>query len=344
MKKITLKSLFVAGFASLIIGLVMVLTSLTTGGLDKLRQLNKPVTVTKTYTDLKSIEMTGMMEKYVTIVPSDDDRIHLTYRYWEDDDNSKVDFSDKNGKLMMTGKQPETPSFSINGGLNVISKLMNSSVHQPDQIFLNLPKNITLETLHIDTGGSVYLEQAHIKELKVLNTFLKAHQLTVDKGVFTNGHFKNSHLKNIEMRSYGSTSFDKTVVENADINYNGDFIATDSTFKNATIKSDYAPLTLKNSTLDNSNLSFNAAPITADNLTILGNVKMTSAEYLVDIDLSDTSQNTINLDLNTSEYGALAINSNLTDITHNGQIATRTKEGQQNKLTIINEHADIKLR
>ncbi|MFA9413661.1 MULTISPECIES: DUF4097 family beta strand repeat-containing protein [unclassified Streptococcus] len=343
MKKITLKSLFIFGFASLIIGLVMVFSSLLTGGFDQLRQLNQPVTVTKTYTDLKSIDITAT-NKYIDVYPSDDDKIHLTYHYWEDEENTKANLSDANGKLSLSDHGEQEEKIILQGGLNVISKITNSINRENGKISLALPKGITLDELRIATHGSLFIRDAHIKSLDVPYSHLDAQQLTVDKGHINNGTFYDSHLKNITSDNYYSLHFNKTTLDGATITYNSDFSAQDSIIKNSTIKGEYAPMQLKNTTLDNSKMTFSAASISAENLTVLGDVTMTTSEYLVDISLSETSKNNIDLDLTTSEYGQLTLDPSLKDITDNDQKATRSRAGNKNKLTIINDHADIKLR
>lgn len=343
MKKNLFNRLLALGGISLIAGLILVAISLSLGSISDLKNLETPVKVEKSFDKLKELDIV-LHNKSLQVVTSPDNKIHLTYTYWKHRDNTWLDVQEKDGRLSITGPEFIGEDFKLFGSLKTISEIMNSQSHDNYTAILALPKGLTLDKVSIDGGGFVTLDNLHIKEANILSTII-GRNVTIDKGnIIGGGDFIDSKLSNITIESYNVLSLKNTTVDHADITFYSEFNMVDSQMKNSVIQSDAGSWTGKNSTLEQTSGTFKYSPITMDNLTVLGDVKLTTAEYLVDIDLAPASENSISLDLKTSKYGALNIASALTDIEQKDQTATRQKTDSKNKLTIVNEHADIKLK
>lgn len=342
MKKNLFTRLLAIGGISLIAGLILIAISLATGGLTELKNLQTPVQVERTYSDIKELDI-QVDNKYTILSTSSDNKIHVSYRHWEHREDSWVTLDDSNGRLTIAGVMKPDNHVQLFGGLKTISEIMNSVSNDNSRLYISLPKDMVLDYARINTYGELSLSDLHIKEADI-DSYIHADNLTIDKGRIGSGIFTKSHLKQVTAEDYHNLHFEQSTIEGADIYYNGDLTLIDSRVKNSTIKSYAGPLTGKNSTLEQTSVELDMAAIQLENLTVLGDVKLTSAEYLVDIDLAPTSENSISLDLKTSEHGALNIASALADIEQKDQTATRTRTDNTNKLTIVNEHADIKLK
>lgn len=342
MKKNLFNRLLALGGISLIAGLILVTISLSLGSLSDLKNLETPVKVEKSFDKLTELSVI-LRNKALQVTTSPDDKIHLTYTYWKHRDNTWLDVQEKDGRLSITGPEFIGDDFKLFGSLKTISEIMNSMSGDNSMVYLALPKGLTLDKVTLDAGYYSELNDLHIKEAKIMQR-ISGNNLIIDKGTILGGDFIDSKLSNVTLENYDHLSFHNTTVDRADITYYGDLMLRDSHIKNSVITSDGGPITANNSTLEQTSITTKYSPMTMENLTVLGDVKLTSADYLVDIDLAPASENSISLDIKTSEYGALNIASALTDIDQKGQTATRQKTDNKNKLTIINEHADIKLK
>lgn len=342
MKKNLFRRLLALGGISLIAGLILVAISLSLGSINDLKNLKKPIKVEKTFTNIKELDLV-FHNKSLEVTTSPDDKIHLTYTYWKDREHSWLDVKDQDGRLTVTGSGFEETNLRLFGTLKTISEIMNSMSGDTYTVYLALPKGLTLDKVTLDAGYYTELKDLHIKEAKITGR-ISGRNLTIDKGTIEGGNFTDSKLSNVTIINYDYLSFHNTTVDQADITYNGDFSLVDSQIQNSVITSDAGPIFGKNSTLDQTSIETKHSAISLENLTVLGDVKLTSAEYLVDIDLAPASENSISLDLKTSDYGALNIASALSDIDQKDQTATRQKTDNKNKLTIVNDHADIKIK
>lgn len=362
MKKKTLISLFIISFATIVIGLIVALIGLSSGAMAELKTSHAPQVVERSFSGIKDLDLSS--EYYgvnYEVTESPDDKVHVKAYHYQGRETDLI--MNHQGASLTVGKR-YNESFRL-GILEFFGERLSD--HEERLIEVALPKGMVLDrfTLGETFGGTVHLSNLHIKEA-ILNEYVVANQVTIDKGSLVGGEFTNSTLKNITTTwVHGHFYLTKSTLDHSDITFNNWFKIEESIIKNSSFKGPHASFVGKNITLDNSTVTIDKASIELDELTVLGQVELTtgypavtyggpSSSYYdgdhypqnmapIMVKLASKSRETVNLDVTLEHSGSLSMVSAYKDVDKTEQTAKRDKKDVKDKLIIKTQHNDVHL-
>lgn len=361
MKKKTLISLFIISFATIVIGLIVALIGLNSGAMAELKTSHAPQVVERSFSGIKELDLSS--EYYgvnYEVTESPDDKVHVKAYHYQGRETDLI--MDHQGASLTVGKR-YNDSFRL-GILEFFGERLSD--HEERLIEVALPKGMVLDrfTLSDNMGELVYLSNLHIKEA-ILNQYVVADKVTIDKGTIVGGEFTNSNLKNITSTwLHGRLYLNKSSLDHADITFNNWFTIEESTIKNSSFKGRHASFVGKNITLDNSTVAIDEASIELDELTVVGQVELTTGYFQEDhsgpndayydeyqaqgiapimVKLASKSREAVNLDVTLEHSGSLSMVSAYKDVDKTEQTAKREKKDVKDKLIIKTQHNDVHL-
>ncbi|MHC3595842.1 DUF4097 family beta strand repeat-containing protein [Streptococcus suis] len=231
-KKLTMA--IIIGFVSLITGLILAGIGFFTGGITRLEEVAIPKEIHKTYTDLNSINI-DFIPHSVSIKESSDNNYHVTYANSDNNMQSPLTLSEKDGALTLTAQRRE---FKIEGIMQFFGELLAQGKVDVSLVTIEIPKGKTLNKLEGHTidfyyGSNFTIENVHIKEIN-LEGNIELTNSHIDSGTL-NTHFfhvTNSSLKNLDISiNDSSLRLSKTSLENVNIENYYDLSASQITLK-----------------------------------------------------------------------------------------------------------------
>lgn len=345
MKKKTVKSLFILGFAGVIVGLILASLGFAAGGLDDLKKMSAPIAVHETFDGINSLDI-YVEGRHTQILDSDDDKVHVKYSYFpRTQERLKVKQEGKHLSVNHLFEQGQLFQIAI---LEFLGETLNraQSGDAGYLVEIYLPKQLTLEKLSLDSGGHIELKDRTIKNLGT-NAYVNGTNVVIDGGYFPGGNFEKSQLKNITNKSgYMDLTLKDSSIEGATIYYNNWLKLENVTIKNSEFTSTGASFVGNKVTLENSIVAIEQASIELSDLTVKGEVKLTTQYPFIDVNLSEASRNSINLDIRTEKpiEASLQVADSLKDVTKTDLTAKRDKADNKDKLIIETSNADVTLR
>lgn len=264
-KKLTMA--VIIGFVSLITGLILVGIGFFTGGITRLEEVATPKEIHKTYTDLNSINI-DFIPHSVSIKESSDNSYHVTYANSDNNMQSPLKLSEKDGVLTLSAQELE---FAIEGIMQYLGESLAQRRINVFSVTIEVPKGKTLDkleghNLHFYDFAGFSIENIHIKEAN-LSGGVNLAKVTIDSGQIEAGYFQ----------------------------------ATQSTLKDMYINLQGSSVHLYETSLENVTIK-NYQELNANQLTLLGKNVLTPSEYslsVTNINLTDKSLQDINLNIST---------------------------------------------
>ncbi|HEL1613423.1 TPA: DUF4097 family beta strand repeat protein [Streptococcus suis] len=216
-KKLTLA--LIIGFVSLIVGLILAGIGFFTGGITGLVDVAAPKKIHQTYTDLNSIKV-DFIPHSVYIKESSDSNYHVTYANSDNNMQSPLSLSEKDGTLTLTSQRRE---LKIEGIMQFFGELLAQRGIDVNTVTIEIPKGKTLNKLEghsIDFYyGSIFsIENVHIKEINLEgNVDFTNSQIDSGKLSSRSFHVTNSSLKNLDISADNGGSLSETNLENVKI-------------------------------------------------------------------------------------------------------------------------------
>ncbi|HEM6303087.1 TPA: hypothetical protein ACGOVU_001754 [Streptococcus suis] len=198
-KKLTIAIIF--GFVSLIAGLILAGIGFFTGGITQLEEVSRPEKVYKTYPNLESVKLESLPH-YVIIKESSDKDFHLTYANSDNNLQSPLTATEKDGALTLTSQRRE---FKIEGIMQYFGEALAQRDVDVNYITIEIPKGKTLNKLEGYTlnpyGNNILeLENIHVKELNITGS-IYMNDSQIDSGHIQTDSFNSfkSTLKDLEI-------------------------------------------------------------------------------------------------------------------------------------------------
>ncbi|HEM3669378.1 TPA: DUF4097 family beta strand repeat protein [Streptococcus suis] len=262
-KKLTIA--IIIGFVSLIAGLILAGIGFFTGGITRLEEVAAPTEVHKTFTDLNTIKI-DFIPHSIYIKESSDSNYHVTYANSDNNIQTPLKLSEKDGVLTLSAQELE---FAIEGIMQYLGESLAQRRINVFSVTIEVPKGKTLNKLegeHFYKSASFVIENVHIKEAN-LSGGVDLDKVTIDSGQIEAGYFQ----------------------------------ATQSTLKDMHIDLHESSIRLSETSLENVTIK-NYQELNADQLTLLGKNVLTPSEYslsVTNINLTDKSLQDINLNIST---------------------------------------------
>ncbi|HFI0364296.1 TPA: DUF4097 family beta strand repeat-containing protein [Streptococcus suis] len=264
-KKLTIA--IIIGFVSLIAGLILAGIGFFTGGITRLEEVAAPTEVHKTFTDLNTIKI-DFIPHSVYIKESSDSNYHVTYANSDNNIQTPLKLSEKDGVLTLSAQELE---FAIEGIMQYLGESLAQRRINVFSVTIEVPKGETLDkleghNLHFYDFGGFVIENVHIKEAN-LSGGVNLNKVTIDSGQIEAGYFQ----------------------------------ATQSTLKDMHINLQGSSVRLYETSLENVTIK-NYQELNANQLTLLGKNVLTPSEYslsVTNINLTDKSLQDINLNIST---------------------------------------------
>ncbi|RRN51480.1 hypothetical protein EI220_04525 [Streptococcus suis] len=202
-KKLTIA--IIIGFVSLIAGLILAGIGFFTGGITRLEEVAAPTEVHKTFTDLNTIKI-DFIPHSVYIKESSDNNYHLTYANSDNNLQSPLKLSEKDGVLTLSAQELE---FAIEGIMQYLGESLAQRRINVFSVTIEVPKGKTLNKLegeHFYKSASFVIENVHIKEAN-LSGGVDLNKVTIDSGQIETGYFQvtQSTLKDMQVNLQGSS-------------------------------------------------------------------------------------------------------------------------------------------
>ncbi|HEM5030233.1 TPA: DUF4097 family beta strand repeat protein [Streptococcus suis] len=264
-KKLTIA--IIIGFVSLIAGLILAGIGFFTGGITRLEEVAAPTEVHKTFTDLNTIKI-DFIPHSVYIKESSDSNYHVTYANSDNNIQTPLKLSEKDGVLTLSAQELK---FAIEGIMQYLGERLAQRRINVFSVTIEVPKGKTLDKLE---GHNLHF---------------------YDFGGFT---IENIHIK--EANLSGGVTLDKATIDSGQIEA-GYFQATQSTLKDMHINLQGSSVRLYETSLENVTIK-NYQELNANQLTLLGKNVLTPSEYslsVTNINLTDKSLQDINLNIST---------------------------------------------
>ncbi|HFU3946300.1 TPA: hypothetical protein ACGPAJ_000938 [Streptococcus suis] len=198
-KKLTMT--IIIGFVSLITGLILAGIGFFTGGITQLEEVSRPEKVYKTYPNLESVKLESLPH-YVIIKESSDKDFHLTYANSDNNLQSPLTATEKDGVLTLSSQRRE---FKIEGIMQYFGEALAQRDVDVNYITIEIPKGKTLNKLEGYTlnpyGNNILeLEDIHVKELNITGS-IYMNDSQIDSGHIQTKSFNSfeSTLKNLEI-------------------------------------------------------------------------------------------------------------------------------------------------
>lgn len=204
-KKLTIA--IIIGFVSLITGLILAGIGFFTGGITRLEEVATPKEIHKTYSDLNSINI-DFIPHSVSIKESSDNSYHVTYANSDNNMQSPLTLSEKEGALTLTAQRRE---FKIEGIMQFFGELLAQGKVDVSLVTIEIPKGKTLNKLEGHTinfyyGSNFTIENVLIKEIN-LEGNIDLTNSHIDSGQIEAGYFQatQSTLKDMHINLQGSS-------------------------------------------------------------------------------------------------------------------------------------------
>lgn len=231
-KKLTMA--LIIGFVSLIVGLILAGIGFFTGGITRLEEVAAPEKIYKTYPNLESVKLESLPH-YVIIKESSDKDFHLTYANSDNNLQSPLTATEKDGALTLTSQRRE---FKIEGIMQFFGEALAQRDVDVNYVTIEIPKGETLNklegyTLNLYSNSTLELEDVHIKEINITGSiYMNGSQ--IDSGHIQTDSFNSfeSTLKNLEISgSDAMINLSGVTLENVKIEDYYDLSAIEVTFK-----------------------------------------------------------------------------------------------------------------
>lgn len=231
-KKLTIAIIF--GFVSLIAGLILAGIGFFTGGMTRLEEVSTPEKIYKTYPNLESVKLESLPH-YVIIKESSDKDFHLTYANSDNNLQSPLTATEKDGALTLTSQRRE---FKIEGIMQYFGEALAQRDVDVNYITIEIPKGKTLNKLEGYTlnpyGNNILeLENIHVKELNITGS-IYMNDSQIDSGHIQTDSFNSfeSTLKNLEITGSDTMiNLSGVTLENVKIENYYDLSAIEVSFK-----------------------------------------------------------------------------------------------------------------
>ncbi|HFH9946787.1 TPA: hypothetical protein ACGOPE_001252 [Streptococcus suis] len=231
-KKLTLALLI--GFVSLIAGLILAGIGFFTGGMTRLEEVAAPEKIYKTYPNLESVKLESLPH-YIIIKESSDKDFHLTYANSDNNLQSPLTATEKDGALTLTSQRRE---FKIEGIMQFFGEALAQRDVDVNYVTIEIPKGETLNklegyTLNLYSNSTLELEDVHIKEINITGSiYMNGSQ--IDSGHIQTDSFNSfeSTLKNLEISGSNTMiNLSGVTLENVKIEDYYDLSAIEVNFK-----------------------------------------------------------------------------------------------------------------
>ncbi|HEM4069736.1 TPA: DUF4097 family beta strand repeat protein [Streptococcus suis] len=215
-KKLTIA--IIIGFVSLIAGLILAGIGFFTGGITRLEEVAAPTEVHKTFTDLNTIKI-DFIPHSIYIKESSDSNYHVTYANSDNNIQSPLKLSEKDGVLTLSTQELE---FAIEGIMQYLGESLAQRRINVFSVTIEVPKGKTLNKLegeHFYKSASFVIENVHIKEAN-LSGGVDLNKVTIDSGQIETGYFQatQSTLKDMHINfQESSVRLSETSLENVTI-------------------------------------------------------------------------------------------------------------------------------
>ncbi|MDW8597620.1 DUF4097 family beta strand repeat-containing protein [Streptococcus suis] len=215
-KKLTIA--IIIGFVSLIAGLILAGIGFFTGGITRLEEVAAPTEVHKTFTDLNTIKI-DFIPHSVYIKESSDNNYHVTYANSDNNIQTPLKLSEKDGVLTLSAQELE---FAIEGIMQYLGESLAQRRINVFSVTIEVPKGKTLNKLegdHFYKSASFVIENVHIKEAN-LSGGVDLNKVTIDSGQIETGYFQatQSTLKDMHINLHeSSVRLSETSLENVTI-------------------------------------------------------------------------------------------------------------------------------
>ncbi|MGQ7358379.1 DUF4097 family beta strand repeat-containing protein [Streptococcus suis] len=231
-KKLTIA--IIIGFVSLIAGLILAGIGFFTGGVTRLEEVAAPEKIYKTYPNLESVKLESLPH-YVIIKESSDKDFHLTYANSDNNLQSPLTATEKDGVLTLSSQRRE---FKIEGIMQYFGEALAQRDVDVNYVTIEIPKGETLNklegyTLNLYSNSTLELEDVHIKEINITGRiYMNGSQ--IDSGHIQTNSFNSfeSTLKNLEISGTDAMiNLSGVTLENVKIEDYYDLSAIEVTFK-----------------------------------------------------------------------------------------------------------------
>ncbi|MGU8040116.1 DUF4097 family beta strand repeat-containing protein [Streptococcus suis] len=261
-KKLTIA--IIIGFVSLIAGLILAGIGFFTGGVTRLEEVAAPTEVHKTFTDLNTIKI-DFIPHSVYIKESSDSNYHVTYANSDNNIQTPLKLSEKDGVLTLSAQELE---FAIEGIMQYLGESLAQRRINVFSVTIEVPKGKTLNKLegeHFYKSASFVIENVHIKEAN-LSGGVDLNKVTIDSGQIETGYFQatQSTLKDTQINLQGSsvrlteTSLEAVTIEGySQLDSKQVTLLGDNRFTPSDTYSSTTNLDLTDKSLANSNLLIN---------------------------------------------------------------------------------------
>ncbi|HEM5254585.1 TPA: DUF4097 family beta strand repeat protein [Streptococcus suis] len=215
-KKLTIA--IIIGFVSLIAGLILAGIGFFTGGITRLEEVAAPTEVHKTFTDLNTIKI-DFIPHSIYIKESSDSNYHVTYANSDNNIQTPLKLSEKDGVLTLSAQELE---FAIEGIMQYLGESLAQRRINVFSVTIEVPKGKTLNKLegeHFYKSASFTIENVHIKEID-LSGGVDLDKVTINSGQIEAGYFQatQSTLKDIHINLHeSSVRLSETSLENVTI-------------------------------------------------------------------------------------------------------------------------------
>ncbi|WP_099809982.1 DUF4097 family beta strand repeat-containing protein [Streptococcus suis] len=215
-KKLTIA--IIIGFVSLIAGLILAGIGFFTGGITRLEEVAAPTEVHKTFTDLNTIKI-DFIPHSVYIKESSDSNYHVTYANSDNNIQTPLKLSEKDGVLTLSAQELK---FAIEGIMQYLGERLAQRRINVFSVTIEVPKGKTLNKLegdHFYKSASFVIENVHIKEID-LSGGVDFDKVTIDSGQIEAGYFQatQSTLKDMHINlQESSVRLSETSLENVTI-------------------------------------------------------------------------------------------------------------------------------
>ncbi|HEM5299476.1 TPA: DUF4097 family beta strand repeat protein [Streptococcus suis] len=215
-KKLTIA--IIIGFVSLIAGLILAGIGFFTGGITRLEEVAAPTEVHKTFTDLNTIKI-DFIPHSIYIKESSDSNYHVTYANSDNNIQTPLKLSEKDGVLTLSAQELE---FAIEGIMQYLGESLAQRRINVFSVTIEVPKGKTLNKLegeHFYKSASFVIENVHIKEAN-LSGGVDLNKVTIDSGQIETGYFQatQSTLKDMHINfQESSVRLSETSLENVTI-------------------------------------------------------------------------------------------------------------------------------
>ncbi|MDW8705445.1 DUF4097 family beta strand repeat-containing protein [Streptococcus suis] len=215
-KKLTIA--IIIGFVSLIAGLILAGIGFFTGGITRLEEVAAPTEVHKTFTDLNTIKI-DFIPHSIYIKESSDSNYHVTYANSDNNIQTPLKLSEKDGVLTLSAQELE---FAIEGIMQYLGESLAQRRINVFSVTIEVPKGKTLDKLegeHFYKSASFVIENVHIKEAN-LSGGVDLNKVTIDSGQIETGYFQatQSTLKDMHINfQESSVRLSETSLENVTI-------------------------------------------------------------------------------------------------------------------------------